>query len=985
MAITPLSTPLKTEYKPLGFEAFAQPLSKMSENYEKTLADVMNTDYEINRLSKDDPRAKALLTELDQKTNDMAANLMQTKNYSQASQKLLQFNKAFNKSPELSAIKGNYETLKKAKEEMRKKVAENKATEQDYKLWDFMVNNEFQGTNFDKSTGEYKAINAAVLGDNEETNIRKEAREVAAMEEADAIEYLKGNLQLNAFQTQQFLEKIKGIDKDKVANDITPWLLASDKYRNWSDQDATLKWYYQAHQGGEESERFKLGVIDNVSQQLVNQKEHIDAKLKTPNLPAEQIKAYQDAKAKVEEEGKQLANKVQLAQQNGTTDDLSKELFIDNARNRFNVIGDIMGSVVSYKEQSLSQNTITDPIAQAAYTDAKTTIKDMPAITNAVSAISQEGIDNPLMSGNSTNVLDELYANDKGFGGLNAYDQMDKTTPDKIPALKDLTVVDDKMLLGTSIGPEVEIFNNKRNTAKNLYVINDRDFQFTNKQKELTDQAALLLQQKAGKSAEEQREIDAKVGTIYEQRAALSILNSNEQFTLSRITESLVNSPNTPQPVKDLWIASGKDVKVFNSKLNSNVLEDVKRDASALNIMSSTYLNPQASNGMTPDLNSTIDLQKEYEATKQNQVLTSLPNVSSPTTFTKILPEYTNFATMLTNTYKRTLEAKAIPQTAGVILNPSASKYIGPKVEEIKNSFIERESFEGTKAVTYNPATGKTSKPLENIKYETKFYNLEEPTWVGDNERGEPIFEYNLKRELQVPVGGVNSAVANAINSGKQMTVQTNAVDEAVTKARVAEFKKANPDKIYLVMEGTSYNLGKSAEQSYLKFGKAAMMVINEDTGAMAFKQNLDNFALPHILGNPDRNERYRKTANSLDDALKNGEKLTITQPPAVWKDNANGTREGFSITYFIEDGAIQAGITPVTMSKTGTITQHTSRQQRTTINNTNNILQEIVKNDLMFGTGDERDVVYSETINGSRPYVPAFENPGLSQLVFNK
>lgn len=984
MAITPLSTPLKTEYKPLGFEAFAQPLSKMSENYEKTLADVMNTDYEINRLSKDDPRAKALLSELDQKTSDMAANLMQTKNYSQASQKLLQFNKAFNTHPELAAIKGNYETLKKAKEEMRKKVAENKATEQDYKLWDFMVNNEFQGTNFDKSTGEYKAINAAVLGDNEETNLRKEAREVAAMEKEDAKEYLKGNLQLNAFQTQQFLEKLEGIDKDKVANDITPWLLASDKYRNWSDQDATLKWYYQAHQGGEESERFKLGVIDNVSQQLVTQKDYIDTKLKTPNLPAEQIKAYQDAKAKVEEEGKQLANRVQLAQQNGTIDDLSKELFIDNARNRFNVVGDIMGSVVSYKKQSLSSKEITDPIAQAAYTEAKAIIKDMPVTTNAVSAMTQEGIDNPLMSGNSTSTLDELYANDKGFGGFNAYEQMDKTTPDKIPALKDLTIVNDKMLLGTSIGPEVESFNNKRNTAKNLYVINDRDFQFTNKQKELTDQAALLLQQKAGKSAEEQKEIDAKVSTIYEQRAALNILNSNEQFTLSRVTESLVNSPNTPQPVKDLWIASGKDVKIFNSKLNANVLEDVKRDASALNIMSSTYLSPQASNGMTPDPNSTIDLQKEFEAAKQNQVLTSLPTVSNPATFTKILPEYTNFATMLTNTYKRTLEAKALPQTAGVILNPSASKYIGPKVEEIKNSFIERESFEGTKAVTYNPATGKTSKPLENTKYETKYYNLEEPTWVGDNERGEPIFEYNLKREFQNN-SGMNSAIANAIKGGKSMTTQANAVDEATTKEAVKAFKKANPDKIYLVMEGTSYNLGKSAENSYLKFGKAAMTVINDDAGTVAFKQNLDNFALPHILGNPDRNERYRKTANSLDNALKNGEKLTITQPPAVYKDNPDGTREGFSITYFIEDGAIQAGITPVTMSKTGDVVQHTSRQQRTTINNTNNILQEIVKNDLMFGTGDERDVVYSETINGSRPYVPAFENPGLSQLVFNK
>ena len=968
MAITPLSTPLKTEYKPLGFEAFAQPLSKMSENYEKTLADVMNTDYEINRLSKDDPRAKALLSELDQKTSDMAANLMQTKNYSQASQKLLQFNKAFNTHPELAAIKSNYEALKKAKEEMRKKVAEGKATEQDYKLWDFMVNNEFQGTNFDKATGEYKAINAAVLGDNEETNLRKEAREVAAMEEADAKEYLKGNLQLNAFQTQQFLEKIKGVDKDKVANDITPWLLASDKYRNWSDQDATLKWYYQAHQGGEESERFKLGVIDNVSQQLVTQKDYIDTQLKTPNLSAEQIKAYQDAKAKVEEEGKQLANRVQLAQQNGTIDDLSKELFIDNARNRFNVIGDIMGSVVSYKEQTLSTKEITDPIAQAAYTEAKTKIKDMPEIVNAVSALTQEGIDTPLMSGNSTSTLDELYANDKGFGGFNAYEQMDKTTPESVPKLKNFEPIKKESYKGSTLEPIVNSINAKKETVKNLYVINDRDFQFTNKQKELTDQAALLLQQKAGKSAEEQKEIDAKVSTIYEQRAALNILNSNEQFTLSRVTESLVNSPNTPEIVKQLWDESGKNPKMFVSKLEQNTFRDFEVSYGKLFAMN-------------------IDQQNESQMPIPNQPYQPSGPVfgeNSTTVSSTYNNEISSFANMLTTTYKHTLEAKALPQTAGVVLNPSASQYIGPKVDEIKNSFVERESFEGTKAVTYNPATGKTSKPLENTKYATEFYNLEEPTWVGTSETGEPILEYNLKREFQ-STSGMNSAIAAAIKGGKSMTTQKNAVDEATTKREIAAFKKANPDKIVLQLEGTSYNLGESAKKNYLEYGKASMILINTDEGARAFKQNLDNYALPHILSNANRNERYRETANSLGDALKNGEKLTITQPPAVYKNNPDGTREGFSITYFIEDGAIQAGITPVTMSKTGTITQHTSRQQRTTINNTNNILQEIVKNDLMFGTGDERDVVYSETINGSRPYVPAFENPGLSQLVFNK
>ena len=64
MAVNPLSTPLKTEYKPLGLEAFAQPLSDMQAKFDTVKQEIEAADFALSRLSQDDPRAKELLKEI---------------------------------------------------------------------------------------------------------------------------------------------------------------------------------------------------------------------------------------------------------------------------------------------------------------------------------------------------------------------------------------------------------------------------------------------------------------------------------------------------------------------------------------------------------------------------------------------------------------------------------------------------------------------------------------------------------------------------------------------------------------------------------------------------------------------------------------------------------------------------------------------------------------------------------------------------------
>ena len=108
MAITPLSTPLKTEYKPLGLEAFAQPLSDMQAKFDVAKSQIDDTEYTLSRLSKDDDRAKEKLEDLNEKTSQLAENLIKTGNYRQATQKLKDLNKYYAKDAEILGISKNY-------------------------------------------------------------------------------------------------------------------------------------------------------------------------------------------------------------------------------------------------------------------------------------------------------------------------------------------------------------------------------------------------------------------------------------------------------------------------------------------------------------------------------------------------------------------------------------------------------------------------------------------------------------------------------------------------------------------------------------------------------------------------------------------------------------------------------------------------------------------------------------------------------------
>lgn len=109
MPISPYSTPIQYEYKPLNLSAFAAPLSEMQQKFDITTEAIDATDFDLATLpyGTDPERAKELIKTVKSKRDELAKNLAETKNYKQAASKLRELNTLWQKDPELNALQAN--------------------------------------------------------------------------------------------------------------------------------------------------------------------------------------------------------------------------------------------------------------------------------------------------------------------------------------------------------------------------------------------------------------------------------------------------------------------------------------------------------------------------------------------------------------------------------------------------------------------------------------------------------------------------------------------------------------------------------------------------------------------------------------------------------------------------------------------------------------------------------------------------------------
>jgi hypothetical protein len=102
MAISPYSTarPVNFEYKPMGLEAFAKPLSAMQEKYDKASEDLEKLPKLFNSLPIDDPRRTEIEKSIQEANDRVKEEFLKTGNYKQAQRDILALQKKFTTDPE---------------------------------------------------------------------------------------------------------------------------------------------------------------------------------------------------------------------------------------------------------------------------------------------------------------------------------------------------------------------------------------------------------------------------------------------------------------------------------------------------------------------------------------------------------------------------------------------------------------------------------------------------------------------------------------------------------------------------------------------------------------------------------------------------------------------------------------------------------------------------------------------------------------------
>lgn len=246
MPITPYSTPIMTEYKPLGLDNFIAPLSKLQDRFDKVQEDIAATDFDLKhlKLGTDPQKAAELLKVVRQKRDEIAKNLLTSNNYKQAHQQLLRLKNVWEKDPEKLALASNYEQYLSEVKKAEEKVSKGEWTMEEYDQELALLKHDYEskgGTSFSASEknpeGTYNSFGKFSRLNNKDKEIREITLKVASMLPAQKRSYFKSIGIDPDLQDKEFVQGIiEEIDGDKAAKKIEGFLRQQPDFKAYYDQ-----------------------------------------------------------------------------------------------------------------------------------------------------------------------------------------------------------------------------------------------------------------------------------------------------------------------------------------------------------------------------------------------------------------------------------------------------------------------------------------------------------------------------------------------------------------------------------------------------------------------------------------------------------------------------------------------------------------------------------------------------------------------------
>lgn len=265
MAFTPSSSPLQYQYKPLNLMAFAEPLAKMQEKYDLTKSAIEESDVKATALqwAQDPIKAKALEEIYRNKRDELAQNLAETKNYTQAASKIKKLQRLWNEDPERLALESNAKLWEERNKEELARIGKD-LTKGQYLEWVADEKRKFEseevgGTNFRRDdinpNGTYNPVTGKV------------GREADRQKELDELKYkvagdLKAKKWSSAMQSlgidplvgdAQFKQsELEKLSPEEIDRKVEQYVRGLDRFKPWLNEvaDYNLKNYKYANDEG---------------------------------------------------------------------------------------------------------------------------------------------------------------------------------------------------------------------------------------------------------------------------------------------------------------------------------------------------------------------------------------------------------------------------------------------------------------------------------------------------------------------------------------------------------------------------------------------------------------------------------------------------------------------------------------------------------------------------------------------------------------
>ena len=984
--VMPGTQPVAFEYKPLGLEAFAQPIAQKQKMFDVTLDAVDSASFNIDGFDVDKGSSDKLNAELIEQKNFLIKQLQETGNSKEIARRLKKLNKVYNSDGEISGIRQQKANFLAQDKIERERVDGENYTQNDYRQWKekaLFDYNKKGGYKYDRSTGDHNSIDISPRGANLEKELMDKVLEIAKSAPSNSVEEYISAVQAGLTQAGfsdldgDAIIKIKNEfkEKGKLGNEILNFVKKSDRYQNYLLDKAKYD-FHDLTAGGKNLEAVNSG-IEGILSMFENQISNIDKELSSSNNIDE--KELEEARNNLIVAKTDFENGIKNAAEQGEDVyyKVAEKAFAEMQTSDFKEDISAAGAdVYDFYKNSLSSSNTNSKTGRAA---AKENIADINKYSVETSATTVQEGDTPISAEVSVAIADL---------GLN------------VGAL--VTDVNNANSLANTEEDEI-VSNINQNLTNKENVINansdkyDEDQEFLDKNPSQVMDDPIVLDKTS-----EQLDYEESIKSI-EKDLKTTVESNLKETKVSHAIFNEVNDINKAIETQDNIIEETntklKDPKnsvETNNKLTAQILSAQRNKSNIkklkviefhdLNNMVNQEMNKQGNEWMKEAFN-TGDYDEVYKQSYQRN-LDNLSNLSaSPKDIlarqlisnASVKDIVSNNEDRLSNNLnkvykdfaiKNTLDQAAVGVT--VMVNDAANEMTN---DELKTSidFIKQTGSGkdiGATQVTFDAGTGEVDN-VNALKSDDKFnlagYNST-PVWAGESMQDGNSHQIYLYTKIDNPEN-----IRSAILLEKGM-VNNPENRSAVTPEEITEFNDNNPNNLYLSLEGTSIDILANAKRNFTSLSKDAI-VANDP---FAFNTMLDSYAAIDVIANQDRRKRYLQKATTLKNALeKKDPDIIAGEVPSTWVQIGDtGVYKGHAIDYRYDEetGGIIANVSEIQADKNGRVAYEDGRDFRevATHNLTSINSQALRGLDIIYGVGNENDKV---TDKEGRDFVPAFSN----------